>query len=149
MTHPKPFGELSRAEKGELLLAHHEGKRIELLCGEEWKKAAPAWVDWKIYRIAPEPLIPDSINWDHVAPEWKYMVRLPNGNAILLRGKPIRDFGGKAILCGSDAWQMVREPTWDLYGMTSASAHLFASYKRGTVDWKDSLVIRPGHGGGD
>jgi hypothetical protein len=32
--------------------------------------------DWR-YRIAPEPLIPDSINWDHVAPEWTYMAMAP------------------------------------------------------------------------
>jgi hypothetical protein len=151
MTHPKPFGELSDEEKGELLLEWYSGKRIEYLRAEPdmWKPFNYSFGTWlsphAIYRIAPEPLIPDSINWDHVAPEWKYMVRLPNGDAILLRAEPIRDCGGKAVLCGSDAWQMAREPTWDFYGMTSASAHLFASYKRGTVDWKDSLVIRPGH----
>jgi hypothetical protein len=130
MTHPKPFGELSRAEKGELLLAHHEGKRIELLCGEEWKKAAPAWVDWKIYRIAPEPLIPDSINWDHVSGDVVAMARNDG------------DFYAKffsEIPCAESWW----------CGKVRGHTTSHASYKRGTVDWKDSLVIRPGHGGGD
>jgi hypothetical protein len=59
MTHPKPFGELSRAEKGELLLAHHEGKRVEYFPQNidlgDWRRAHnPSWCDKAIYRIAPE-----------------------------------------------------------------------------------------------
>jgi hypothetical protein len=127
MTHPKPFGELTTAEKGELLLAHHEGKRIEILCGELWTKAAPTWAEWKIYRIAPEPLVPDSINWDHVAPEWKWLARDENGKAYLFAEKP----------------RMVRTEWISCPAASHASS--FASYRRGTVDWRDSLVIRPGH----
>jgi hypothetical protein len=135
MTHPKPFGKLSRAEKGELLLAHHEGKRIEVHeydypCSYAWReKLNPLWRDDFIYRIAPEPLIPDSINWDHVAPEYNYMAREKNGDVYLFRHCPVLRPWGE--------W-------FDQYG-TLISARNFASYKRGTVDWKDSLVIRPGH----
>ena len=61
MTHPKPFGELSRAEKGELLLSRHEGKLVEILTSRHgWLTAREYdfWDEARHYRIAPEPLIP-------------------------------------------------------------------------------------------
>jgi hypothetical protein len=134
MTHPKPFGELSRAEKGELLLAHHEGKRIEQhanCCDPAWMWVVvhnPLFCDGGRYRIAPEPLIADSINWDHVDDEVNAIARQRNGAAVCFEVPPERE----AI-------------RWD--GSVVCSATVFASYKRGTVDWKESLVIRPGHEG--
>jgi hypothetical protein len=130
---PFPFGQLTRIEQALLLLAKHEGKRIEVHeydypCNYAWReKLNPSWRDDFIYRIAPEPLIPDSINWDHVAPEYNYMARDEDGGAVLFRRPPqqhLRQWGGFAF-CGN--------------------AQDFTSYRRGTVDWKDSLVIRPGH----
>jgi hypothetical protein len=155
MTHPKPFGELSDEEKGKLLLAHHEGKRIE----RHANCYDPAWMvvhnplfcDGGRYRIAPEPLIPDSINWDHVAPEWKYMAREADDSVRLYRFKPVINgtVWTDSRLCiyaqyfasykrGTVGWKDSRLCIYAQY---------FASYKRGTVGWKDSLVIRPGHGG--
>jgi hypothetical protein len=130
MTHPKPFGELSRAEKGELLRADHEGKRIEVrgCVDEDWFQANPDWARHLFYRIAPEPLIADSINWDHVDDEVNAIARQRNGAAVCFEVPPERE----AI-------------RWD--GSVVCSATVFASYKRGTVDWKESLVIRPGHEG--
>jgi hypothetical protein len=132
MTHPKPFGELSRAEKGELLLAHHEGKRIEYMrIGySPWTIARdPSWNRDLCYRIAPEPLIPDSINWDHVHSNWRFLARNKAGFPYLYQDAPHRD-----------------ETRWfDGNCDFGDSANTFSSYKRGTVDWKDSLVIRPGH----
>jgi len=121
----KPFGELSDAEKGALLLAHHEGKRIELLDNSKhWTRATPDWSKYCTYRIAPEPLIPDSINWDHVAPEWKFMARDKDRDAWLF-----------------DILPNERDDAW--WGRDFTRARHFASYRRGTVDWKDSLVRRP------
>jgi hypothetical protein len=131
MTHPKPFRELSRAEKGELLLAHREGKRIEFMATPGLWFRIPkgcGLLDWHIYRIATEPLIPDSINWDHVAPEWKFVTRDHDGRARLHYAKP-------HLNPGACRWA----------SSSFIGAEYFASYKRGTVDWKDSLVIRPGH----
>jgi hypothetical protein len=131
MTHPKPFGELSRAEKGELLLAHHEGKRVEYFSAlfHGWTTVAhvgPAWCDNKRYRIAPEPLIPDSINWDHVADDVVAMAR--DGGDLYAK------FFSE--IPSAESW-------W--CGKVRGHTTSHASYKRGTVDWKDSLVIRPGH----
>ena len=133
MTIPhKPFGELSDAEKGALLLAHHEGKRIDYMrIGvSPWHIAArPCWDDELCYRIAPEPLTPDTINWEHVSAEINAIARHSDDRATC--------FGKIPTLC---------HRFWD-YGVPLGRADVFASYRRGTVDWKDSLVIRPGYEG--
>ena len=69
----------------------------------------------------------DSINWDHVAPEYNCMARDEYLLARLYRNKP--------VISG----------TFWTDGEISIYAKYFSSYKRGTVDWEDSLVIRPGH----
>lgn len=129
MTTPKPFGEMTDAEKGALLLAKHEGKRVEYMESSlGWlpipKHAEP--LGWRAYRIAPEPLIQDSINWDHVSPKFKYMARDSDGEASLCPVEPE---------VGFDWWER----------KDYIKADNFASYKRGTTDWRDSLVIRPGY----
>lgn len=52
---PKPFWELSDAEKGALLLAHHEGKRIEVQGSDgSWRHTMdPGFYGDVTYRIAP------------------------------------------------------------------------------------------------
>ena len=133
MNDMKPFGELSDAEKGALLLAHHEGKRIEffdLYSYRGWRESQePEWAPIVAYRIAPEPLIPDSINWDHVAPEWKFMARDESGNAWLYDCTPDRTPSRAHWNAGS--------------GISVRASAVFASYRRGTVEWRDSLVRRP------
>lgn len=71
------------------------------------------------------PVVPDTINWDHVAPEFKYMARDENGWCWISEKKPIK-----------------REFIWG--HNESICANGFSSYRKGTVDWKESLVIRPG-----
>jgi hypothetical protein len=129
----KPFGELSDAEKGALLLAHHEGKRIQFY-SKVWVKwcdciKTPLWDDRYLYRIAPEPLTPESINWEHVSPEYNFMARDEKGTAYLFRVRP--------HICGN-AWYYYADDD-----CRNVGSH--ASYRRGTVGWKDSLVIRPGY----
>lgn len=50
---PRTFGELSDQEKGALLLAHHEGKRIEYMNGNKWIKCFDVFSDFYPYRVAP------------------------------------------------------------------------------------------------
>lgn len=78
------------------------------------------------YRARPAPAIPDQIDWSHVAPEWKFMARGPNDVAWFYAKEPVIPF------C-SEGWS----------GYPYTLAKHFASYKRGTVAWQDSLVIRP------
>lgn len=134
----KPFGELSDEDKGKLLLAHHEGKEIQRRVYDypcSWyftTDSNPKWMPVSIYRIAPEPLTPDSIDWSHVAPEYNFMARDCDGRGWLFKSKP---------LLKADMWDAPMENTFGVAG--------FASYRRGTVEWQDSLVIRPGYKGAD
>lgn len=56
---PRPWKDLTDAEKGALLLAHHEGKVIEAYdsvdCEWESGPPAPIWLYNVAYRIKPEP----------------------------------------------------------------------------------------------
>jgi len=53
---PKLWRDMTDAEKGALLLAHHEGKDIEAwLYGDKWKVSPPEWDQHNAYRTKPEP----------------------------------------------------------------------------------------------
>lgn len=55
---PKKWFEMTDAEKGALLLAHHEGRTIEFLCFEEWSNTnRPKWQSCSAYRIKPDPVV--------------------------------------------------------------------------------------------
>lgn len=77
------------------------------------------------YRV--KPVEPDSIDWSHIGPDFKWMARDEDGNCYIYRNKPaIYSYFWKGGL-GDDV--LVN--------------NLFTSYRRGTVDWTDSLVERP------
>lgn len=112
----------------EVMQAYVDGEEIECIikdCNDDWTPMPhPAWA-WASadYRIAKTP---DIINWDHVAPEFKYMARDAGGNAYLYNSRPsIGDYS-----------------FWPREG--SCSVRSQNSYRKGTTAWKDSLVIRPG-----
>lgn len=52
---PKLWRDMTDAEKGALLLAHHEGEVIEYFNNGWVKCHAPIWRDVHAYRIKPEP----------------------------------------------------------------------------------------------
>lgn len=112
-----------------VMQAYVDGKPIESQSrgAEHWYSSGtglPIW-DWGDcdYRIATTP---DSINWDHVSPEWKYMARDNSGGAWLHKDKP--------KLTSLQIWEGNYDPIPCFH---------FSSYVRGNVDWKDSLVKRP------
>ena len=56
---PKMWHDMTDAEKGALLLAHHEGKVIECwLGGGAWEQSryVPGWSGGNAYRVCSEPL---------------------------------------------------------------------------------------------
>ena len=116
------------AEMIAVMQAYVDGKAIEQRVppSSAWHPSEPAW-NWHLadYRIA---TIPDSINWDHVAPEWKWMARDIFGDASLYQSEP-------SAKPPSKVWSSIPNMPLSVDG--------FASYTRGTVDWKDSLVRRP------
>lgn len=109
----------------ETMQAYVDGERIESNLSGECPMPAWQWLSDNTYRIAKTS---DSINWDHVAPEFKWMARDKHGGAYLYNGEP--KIGDK------DSWVGT--------GWTFISCKCFSSYRKGTVDWKESLVIRPG-----
>jgi hypothetical protein len=56
---PKKWQDMTPEEKGALLLAHHEGKEIQIWCVDEWVTSRdPAWAGHCTYRVEPpEPRV--------------------------------------------------------------------------------------------
>jgi hypothetical protein len=60
MTDPKKWRDMTPEEKGALLLAHHEGKAIEVFMSDSaWhEQSGPNWFDKYAYRVKPpEPRV--------------------------------------------------------------------------------------------
>lgn len=53
---PRLWKDLSPEEKGALLLAHHEGRDIQMYASDHWYTVNPIWEDFTAYRIKPEPV---------------------------------------------------------------------------------------------
>lgn len=108
----------------EVMQAYVDGEEIEYSNGFDWSELkGTAWIHLWDYRIAKKP---DTIDWSHVAPEFKWMVRDPDGEVYLYKKHPV-----------------LYLDCWSSDSITS-DAESHASYHRGTCDWKESLVIRPG-----
>lgn len=132
----------------EVMLAYADGAEIEVIVPNPFRKPN-SWVT-----VSPETFhgfnfsfcdyrtkkTPDSINWDHVAPEYKWMARSEKGSVYLFKEKPIT--GSEPL--GGNFCSGPRFGNWFwAYNQKGTPADTHFSYKRGTVDWKDSLVERP------
>ena len=68
-----------------------------------------------------------SIDWSHVSPEFNYLAEDADGRVFLYEDKPF-----------------TATETWTVNNGELAEAHImFASYTKGTCDWKESLIERP------
>lgn len=67
-----------------------------------------------------------SINWEHVDSKFNYLAEDANGDAFLYEKEP---FSTMTAFCNG--------------GGDVAEVFMFASYVKGTCDWKESLVKRP------
>ena len=120
----------------EIMLAYAEGAEIEhaFQSHNAWGDAlpSPSW-SWATfdYRIKETQ---DSINWDHIAPGYNWMAR-DEGGAVYLYSHKSKTYEGK------------HAQQWEAQGGYDACiTGFFASYQRGTCDWKGSLVQRPQEG---
>lgn len=123
------------AEMIKAMQAYVGGAEIESrlkLCGYKgWSNISlfgePTW-NWSAsdYRIAPSTT-PDTLDWSHVAPEFKWMARDADDRAFVYENEPSPDSFRFTVNKGE--FQQIDG--------------LLASYKRGTCDWRDSLVKRP------
>ena len=69
-----------------------------------------------------------SINWEHVDNQFNYLAEDPDGTVYLYEKKP---YTAQDVWGVSDSSSEVVE------------AFMFASYVKGTCDWRDSLIQRP------
>jgi len=125
----KKFGELTRNEQFEIFSAWLDGKKIEFLDpeGVEWIYIGPpAWRSGCIYRIASTK---PSANWDHVHPDYNYLATDACGKSYFYPRMPNKNKG---------AWVPLNSGCYPV-------AEVFISFKPGTCDWQDSLVVRPGY----
>lgn len=122
-----PFGLLDTETK-EALKAHGGPyERYSVDTQEGWVDCNfPTWIHYAVYRVKPAHLNKPSIDWSHVAPEFKWMAQDRSGCGWLFKSKP--RFGCECALFSD-------EP--------GVKADGFQSYTPGTCDWRDSLVGRP------
>lgn len=120
------------AEKIAIMQAFLDGKKIEYVdiqFGGTWKlNPHPTW-NWIEYDYRIKPVEQDSINWDHVHPDYNYMARDKDGSGTTYVFK-------ECPVLGTSCWHS---------SMGYEHVGAIASYKRGETDWKDSLVVRPGY----
>jgi hypothetical protein len=122
-----PYGLLD--EETQLRLRAHGGP-YQLYTGTGvWVEIFdPCWEVIVTYRVKSVPLTKPSINWAHVAPQYKWLAQ---------------DEDGRAWLYADVA------PSYDVYSKYWSSplemvrAIAFSSFQLGTCNWKDSLVERP------
>ena len=95
---PKLWRDMTDSEKGALLLAHHEGKVIEIFLdwdrGGTWVNVTPPpnWLDEYAYRVRPEPsFLPLEAGKTYQTSEKGYFdcIHVRNGNAWLIKRNDI------------------------------------------------------------
>ena len=127
-----PFGLLDEVYgpgTADALKAH--GGPYEIYCSNgQWSHWGPApFAPSTTYRVKPQPPTKPSIDWSHVAPEYKWLARDADGLAFVFSDMPWAEF---------NAW------VWDGGECEAVCVSGFlSSYTPGTCDWKDSLVERP------
>jgi hypothetical protein len=93
-----------------------------------WALGSPTIYMGITYRVKPVPLTKPSINWAHVAPQYKWLAQDEDGRAWLYA-----DVAPSYGVCTNN---------WSSPGEL-ARAWAFSSFQLGTCNWKDSLVERP------
>jgi hypothetical protein len=111
-----------------VMQAYVDGAEIERLeLSNKWTAtSAPRW-DWIHYPYRIKQTTKPSIDWSHVAPEYKWLTRSRSGHGYLFYRQPKHD-----------------RKYWDgVSTSNSIYANNFASYAPGDCHWEDSLVRRP------
>lgn len=121
-------------EKIKVMQAYVDGAVIQIevassKIGEtSWKEVNdPTW-SWRDNNYRIKPATPDQIDWEHIAPRFKYCARDMDGRAFLFTSKP-------------DAY--VAEGVWRS-GRVCNEVSLWwqGVFTQGDVPWNESLLIR-------
>lgn len=123
----KPFGQLSREEKLELMTAWVDGKQMEVnFGGDRWLEVDPMWTAGASYRVAPPPPIKATIPWEHIKPEYKWAAMGQSGYWYFYDEKPEK---GHA--------------SWIVSHRGSSTPMKALIFPEGNMPWDQSLVERP------
>lgn len=133
MTEPKALKDMTWEEAEPIYRAFNEGRPIEEynFVGNPWQTVHNPNPIWRISTYRVKQTKP-SINWEHLKPEIVAIAEDEDGE---LWGYSIKPFLSE------------EEGAWLLHSLEGDGYILdgYASYVPGTCDWKESLVIRPGH----
>lgn len=138
-----PFGELTDATQGELLLAHRRQENVEWSHGNgslarhsdgslaPWQPVEPGYDlhDNRIYRVNTEGT-QDQIPWEHIDKKFRYAVRFGDGEGHVFSEIPHKYREEWCMNSHHESYQRC------LTGF-------FSGYKAGTRNWRGSLQKRP------
>lgn len=81
--------DMTDSEKGAMLLAHHNGEKIEYFCAsyDEWHSAtSPQWQDDRAYRVKPAPVVLEyEIEADGHVISYKKIDGVPDCNSVKMK----------------------------------------------------------------
>jgi len=122
----KKFKELSKEERSEIVEYIIEHEEIDIFYEDTkiWRRIPVIGLTISIISSYQIPKTKPYINWDHVHPDFIAMVTDFEGT-YLYKNKP--EINGNV---------------WESAGWCIGT-NGFSSFKKGTCDWKDSLVMRP------
>lgn len=123
--------------EGEVTQILNNGGTYPLLVEFPGKRVEGYTLDGKFRADARQTLFPHpvevikkvtkpSINWEHVASKFNYLAEDSCGTAYLYEEEPF-----------------ISRAAFGSRGGEAIEAFMFASYKKGTCNWKESLVKRP------
>lgn len=139
----KKFGDLSREEKLELMVAWIDAVQIQFEYKEAngcvWENTTmPSWDKGTRYRIAPKPIVKPSVNWDHVADVFTAMAVDMSGTWFVYERLPFVQERNEYFSCNG-AYARAN-------CLSSLNPGTFVPNERCTIEnWQDSIVFRPGH----
>ena len=99
--------------------------------------AEKSWCSEYVYRVYPDSVTKDSIDWDHVADCWICLARDQDGDISLYDGVL------EASAANDGTWWLTPYRSWSI---TQADGRIscLSSFKKGNCHWTESLVFRPG-----
>lgn len=127
-----PFGELDDDTAGRLFLAWRNGAEVQChFVAHGWTAlgSIPSWAPIIPFRLAPQPVTPDYIDWSQVADRFMCMATGFGDWTFCYGVKPRWDAGMRS-------WSSVAQ---------TVPADAYSSFRRGTVAPEDSLQFRPGY----
>lgn len=125
-----PFGLLDDDTQARFRAWPH-GARALSAAGSWMYVSDPLWSPVLTYRAIPAPLEKPTVDWSHVGPGINHFAADKSGKVYGYENRPRPSLEANLWVPGTGL-------------MVPRTDCLFASYRRGTVPWNQSLISRPG-----